>query len=247
MKLHHASSVAFALAFAPVAAASNAQYTFTGEAREDDSPVYEEHHAVIGECQDGRWRPATHTVEYRKPGESQPFATKSLDYKHSPLRPDMTFRQPDFEEVIEITREDENSLAILWQTPSGKTEEFQTDVDEAVVIDAGFDNLVRRHWENVTAAKSVDFRFLAPTRGEHYAFVMEPVSTDQTDAPHTVTIRPSGMVLRFLVDPITLGYDESGALTDYIGLSNIRKSEDGNFMVHIRYEVTERPECELTP
>lgn len=247
MNRYQIACVVFAASLPPAAFASESQFTFTGQASENGTPVYEEYHAVSGDCREGRWRPLTHTVDYRKPGETSPFATKTLDYQYSPLRPNMDFQQPDFEEVIEITRADEEALSILWQTPSGDTEQFRTDFDDAVVIDAGFDNLVRRHWDNVTADKSVDFRFLAPTRGKHYAFIMEPVSTDLTDAAHTVTIRPSGMVLRFLVDPIILGYDESGALTDYIGLSNIRKNDDGNYTVHIRYEVNERPDCELTP
>lgn len=247
MRIRSVTTLALALALASMAFASEARFTFVGKASENNSPVYEEHHAVTGECREGRWRPATHTVEYRKPGASDAFATKSLDYKHSVLRPEMDFRQPEFVETIRVTQANNDSLDIRWQTPAGETESFRTEFDEAVVIDAGFDNLVRRHWDRVTADKPVDFRFLAPTRGKHYAFVMEPVSTDKTEAEHTVTIRPSGMVLRFLVDPITLGYDETGALTDYIGLSNIRKSEDGNYTVHIRYEASERPDCELTP
>jgi len=247
MTLRPVLPLLIALGIAPAALAAEARFIFVGEASENGSAVYEEHHRVTGECRDGRWRPSTHSVDYRRPGQNDAFATKSLDYRHSPLRPKMTFEQPDFNELITITQPDETSLDIRWQTPSGDSESFQTAFDESVVIDAGFDNLVRRHWDRVTRDESVDFRFLAPTRGEHYAFIMEPAQTDRTDAEHTVTIRPSGMVLRFLVDPITLGYDASGALTDYIGLGNIRKSDETNYTVHIRYTVSERPDCELTP
>lgn len=235
-----------ALISSPSAFASDARFTFKGTASKSSTVVYEEHHSIVGECREGQWRPAMHQVEYRKPGTDEAFATKSLAYTHSALRPEMRFLQPDFGEVIAINRVDKDSLAIEWQTPTGTTEAYRTDFDDDVVIDAGFDNLVRHHWDRVTADKTVDFRFLAPTRGKHYAFIMEPASTDRTDAEHVVTIRPSGMVLRFLVDPITLGYDNSGVLTDYIGLSNIRESEDGNYTVHIRYDISERPDCELT-
>ncbi|MEX2475590.1 hypothetical protein [Marinobacter sp.] len=236
-----------AMLMVPAAYANDSRFEFVGKASEDGTPVYEEHHKVAGECRDNLWHPVTHSVEYRKPGERESFATKSLEYRSSVLRPEMDFKQLDFDESITVRQDGDGSLAIHWQAPSGGTENFSASIEDSVVIDAGFDNLVRRHWADVTSDQSVDFRFLAPTRGEHYAFVMEPVSTDQTEARHTVTIRPSGIVLRFLVDPITLGYDSSGTLTDYIGLSNLRKSEDNNYTVHIRYDVSKRPTCELTP
>jgi hypothetical protein len=52
--------------------------------------------------------------------------------------------------------------------------------------------------------------------------------------------------MRFLVDPIVLGYDADGLLTDYLGLTNIRKDKDTNYTAHIRYAIEAIPECELT-
>jgi hypothetical protein len=114
-------------------------------------------------------------------------------------------------------------------------------------VDAGFDNFVRQNWQSVVAGEPVEFRFLGPTRGEHYGFVLERVENDRVNADHVVQIRPTGMVLRFLVDPIVLGYSNSGALSDYLGLTNIRKNQDENYTAHIRYKVNTTPDCELTP
>jgi hypothetical protein len=77
--------------------------------------------------------------------------------------------------------------------------------------------------------------------------VLERVENEQIDADHVVQIRPTGMVLRFLVDPIVLGYNNAGALSDYLGLTNIRKNQDENYTAHIRYSVQTSPDCELTP
>ncbi|WP_297794216.1 hypothetical protein [uncultured Marinobacter sp.] len=247
MNTHQSLTVAAAWLLATGAFAAESAFQFVGKASDSGSLVYEEHHVVAGTCSGGTWQPDTHSVDYRKPDTDRTFATKELDYQHSPLRPEMAFQQLDFNESLIVKQADDNTLAIRWQTPSGKTEAFNVSFNDSVVVDAGFDNFVRRNWDSVVAERSVDFRFLGPTRGEHYGFVMEPASTDRTEAAHIVRIRPSGMIARFLVDPIILGYSDSGALTDYIGLSNIRESEDGNYTVHIRYEVTRQPDCELTP
>ncbi len=247
MNTRQTLSMAAAWLLATGAFAAESAFQFVGRASDSGSLVYEEHHVVAGTCSRGIWRPATHSVDYRKPVTGQTFATKELDYLYSPLRPEMTFQQPDFNESIIVKQADDDTLAIRWHTPYGQIETFDVSFNDSVVVDAGFDNFVRRNWDSVVSGRSVDFRFLGPTRGEHYGFMMEPAETDRTNAPHIVRIRPSGMIARFLVDPIILGYNESGALTDYIGLSNIRESEEGNYTVHIRYEVTRQPDCELTP
>lgn len=74
----------------------------------------------------------------------------------------------------------------------------------------------------------------------------EPVKHPDIQADYTFRIRPASTLLGFLVDPITLGYSKRGALTDYLGLTNIRKNPDTNYTAHIHYSVSTWPECELT-
>jgi len=227
--------------------AGAAEMRFTGEATplNADKVLYEERHVVQGSCSDGLFRPASHTVTYVR-SDSDSFAEKDLSYDQSPLRPTVDFRQPKFSEVMKIVNQGDSQLAIEWQTPDGDTERSTVDVTEDMVADAGFDNLVRTRWAEVTAGESFEFDFLAPTRGKAYGFVLEPADDDRIDAAYTVLIEPSGTILSFLVDPILLGYNENGALTDYLGLTNIRKDRDSNYTAHIRYTVETAPDCELT-
>ncbi|MET4024767.1 hypothetical protein ABIE59_000272 [Marinobacter sp. MBR-99] len=228
--------------------ASANQFRFTGTAKSNGSTVlYQEVHRVDGHCAEGVFEPQSHSVNYRKGPGDNPFATKQLVYEDSALRPAVDFRQPDFNELMKISYPDAERLSIEWQTPSGKVETFTVSFDERLVVDAGFDHLVRANWEKVTRGESVEFRFLGPTRGEHYGFVLEPTSNDQLNSDVVLRIRPTGLVLRFLVDPIVLGYNNDGALTEYLGLTNIRENANANFTAHIRYEVEQYPDCELTP
>ncbi|HEY9118141.1 MAG TPA: hypothetical protein VIN33_00225 [Marinobacter sp.] len=224
-----------------------AEVRFTGEATglDDDRAIYDERHVVEGECAAGLFRPGAQTVRYTRDGNRE-FAEKKLTYDDSVLRPTVEFRQPDFNEVMTITNLDDNELQIEWQPPGGGTENHTVKVTEALVADAGFDHLVRAHWPEVTAGETVEFDFLAPTRGKAYGFVLEPAEDERITAAHTVRIKPSGTILRFLVDPILLGYNEQGLLTDYIGLTNIRKDKDSNYTAHIRYRIETVADCELT-
>ena len=243
------TTVTVSLAMLATALPAVAQdFRFTGTATTGDgSVIYEERHAVDGTCEDGVFRPQQHEVAYHKPDTEESFARKTLEYEASVLRPAVDFSQPTFDENMEITYPEPETLVINWQTPRGDSERFEVDYTPNTVVDSGFDNFVRQNWQSVVAGESVEFRFLGPTRGEHYGFVLERVESDRVDADHVVQIRPTGMVVRFLVDPIVLGYNNSGALSDYLGLTNIRKNQDENYTAHIRYSVGTYPDCELTP
>lgn len=240
-------TVCLALMAAPLPAMAQ-DVRFTGTAStEDGDVIYEERHSVDGTCEGGVFRPQQHEVAYHKPDAAESFAGKALEYDASVFRPTVDFVQPTFDEKMVVTYPEPEILVIDWQTPRGDSERFEVAYPPNTVVDAGFDNFVRRNWQRLLAGESVEFRFLGPTRGEHYGFVLESAENDRVDADHVVQIRPTSMVLRFLVNPIVLGYSDSGALSDYLGLTNIRKNQDKNYTAHIRYSVDTYPDCELTP
>ncbi|MCG7199600.1 hypothetical protein MD273_07675 [Marinobacter pelagius] len=223
-------------------------FEFAGEARAENGDVlYTEHHRVVGECSQGLFRPLDHRVEYRDPAQSEAFADKVLRYQRSPVQPEVDFDQPRFDESLRIAYPGDDIIEVDWQMPSGETRAFNVPLAGRAVVDAGFDNLVRQNWSALQEGRPVEFRFLGPTRGELFGFILEPSDHPDLEAHLEVAIRPTSMLLRFLVDPIQLGYNSQGALTHYLGLTNIRKNPDTNYQAHIRYDITSYPECELTP
>jgi hypothetical protein len=240
------TSVLLALLTTAAPPVAGAVFEFSGTARHEGKVLYEEDHRVEGTCSEGVFAPVNHQVSYRNPQSRDEFATKTLSYNNSAFRPQLEFRQPTFGEALSITYPQEQVLNIVWQSPAGDTREFMVPFDQSLVVDSGFDYFVRANWERVQQGESVEFRFLAPTRGDHYGFVLEPATSVKVDADVTVQIRPTSLVLRFLVDPIVLGYSSDGALTDYLGLTNIRQDAESNHIAHIRYQVARLPDCELT-
>lgn len=237
-------AIAFVLA-APVALAGT--FEFQGQAIADNGDtLYTEHHQMQGECSAGSFAPTRHQVEYRSP-DGEAFAEKQLAFERSPLMPAVDFSQPTFSEQLTIGYSDNNEVKINWQTPKGARERYSVGVPDQLVVDSGFDHFVRSQWQTLTKTDSARFRFLGPTRGDHFGFVAEPVNNSEIDADLVVRLRPTSLVLRVLVDPIILGYNQQGALTHYQGLTNIRKNADTNYTATIRYEVDRYPDCSLLP
>ncbi|KAA1175218.1 hypothetical protein FWJ25_07330 [Marinobacter salinexigens] len=224
--------------------------TFTGTARQENGDtLYTETHSVSGTCGTGTFRPEVQKIAYQLREESASFARKILRYERSLLRPTVEFQQPDYSETLDIHYPDNDRLQISWTMAAGSNKEtrrYDLAYANDVVVDAGFDHLVRDNWKRVQEGRTVEFEFLAPTRGETFGFVMEPAMDSGISADHVVKIRPRGLVLRFLVDPIILGYNQQGFLTDYVGLTNIRKSRNENYTAHIRYTLDQAPACNLT-
>lgn len=231
----------------PIGVCASTTMTFQGVATSSNGELlYTESHQVSGLCESGQFRPTRQNVEYRHADGGTVFANKEIRYDNSVLRPDITFEQPDFRESLSISYPETARLLIAWVPPGEQKKTFTVPFSDNVVVDAGFDQLVKNNWRKIRSGEPVTFQFLAPTRGETYDFILEPADDDRVDADHVVQIRPRGMLLRFVVDPIVLGYSNSGFLTDYVGLTNIRKTKEKNYTAHIRYEVRRQSPCNLT-
>lgn len=225
-------------------------FQFTGSAETlDGKALYEEQHKVEGACDNGVFKPLKHSVTYvRKTEEGdETFAEKKLNYSQSDIRPTVNYQQSSFQESLKISYADSGAVNVVWQQPSGDIKRSSVDVSDNLVVDAGFDNLVRQNWDKIVSGESVKFRFLAPTRGTDYAFIVEPAQSQSLNADYVVQIRPDSIVLKFVMDPILLGYNDKGALTAYSGLTNVRDNADQNYTANIRYVVSAYPECELIP
>ncbi|MFL1405185.1 hypothetical protein ACJO2E_07565 [Marinobacter sp. M1N3S26] len=221
---------------------------FKGTATAPDSNrvIYQEFHEVSGTCTDGWWQPDRQDVRYVRPEDDKAFATKALTYPNSLQTPDVDFRQPSFGERLNIVRKGD-TLAIDWSIEGEEGGSWTLNPGPDLVIDAGFDHFIRANWTTLTTGDSVTFRFLAPTRGEAYDFVVEPAPEAINGAHHSFRIRPEGLIMRLAVDPIRLGYGDDGLLTHYQGLGNIRRNQDENYRVSIQYQATTRPGCALLP
>lgn len=218
---------------------------FTGEAREQDGDtlLYTEHHEQRGSCEGPNWIPETNQVTYRDP-DGNVIAEKTVDYSEAPERPGFVLEDQRFGERMEVRNRGDRKAVVDWRTTDGERKRFETTIPDNGVIDAGFEVMVRNHWDTlVEEGDGVEIRFFAPTRGKFYQFEAEPADHEAIDADHAFRITATGWVSTWFVDDIYLGYNSDRQLTDFYGLTNILKSPDENYTAHIHYRYEAPADC----
>jgi hypothetical protein len=127
-----------------------------------------------------------------------------------------------------------------------RTAEMPEQADTLVVppdgvIDVGFDEFARRHWNELAAGQSLSLPFLVPSRRVFYPF---NAKTDAaTVSATTMTVRLSiGAWYAFLVPHIDVIYDRaSRRLLRYEGLSNIRNDKGKSYNVRLEFPKAPAP------
>ena len=210
---------------------------------ESSALVYTEIHQQTGTCKGGRWRPAQDSVSYREPDGAE-RGTKSVDYRPEPLQPSYTLTDLKFDEHIRVVNDGDHATIVYEEFGTAEPQRFKVELSPEAVIDAGFDQWVVQNWNALLGGETLQFEFLAVTRGELFTFEATRIDEARATAgDNIIRIKPAGFLAGFFVEPIFLAYDDRGYLTDYMGLGNIRKNGEANHEVHIRYVYEELPTC----
>jgi len=140
-------------------------------------------------------------------------------------------------------------------TQKGKTtrKNYNPEPDEDILINAGLFNLVEREWSTLSAGEKVKFELAIPPPASRRTINMVVQATEYSSSPAaefmpnenlaTFLMVVSNRLLRFLVEPIHLGYyKDTKQLAFYQGPSNLQ-NEKGEAMkpVYILYERSEQP------
>jgi len=198
--------------------------------------LYTETHEVeLGEA--GEYRRAS--VSYDGPN-GQPIAFKKLDYSVERLRPELDFT--DFRTAQQVTVQHTGRALLLQTKKMSDLQLVKIPVEEEprlTVVDAGFDQLVGRYWEQLKAGEDIEFEVLALSRASMISFRL--YRTILSEQHVELAIAPANWLIRLLMDPIALKYDrQTGRLLEYQGVTNIQASVDGevsedNFTAWIKY------------
>jgi len=187
-------------------------------------------------------------VEYRDINQTL-IAKKKLSYKNNLLQPQV--RQEDLRhgELRQVLFSTHNTgipiIEIQYKQPNAEEEsKVSVDISDSLVIDAGFDEAVRKNWAQLLRGKIIKIDFLSPvhlktfnlsilrTENERFMIPVEGVNKEEV----SFVIRPSNHFISLFAKPLLLTYDKNNKrLLAYNGNVNITDKEGKTMEATIRY------------
>ena len=193
--------------------------------------LYRETHCISADGFD-------HEVIYQD-NDGKLIARKLLDFSTGATTPSFVQHNHYSSESIQVALADgQVSMAIIDSDGAqSKAAVARPDDSSPIVIDAGFDEFVREHWDQLVSGESREFQFPFADRSSLVELRIQPLTCSyDTQTDQCFRLDLSNWLLRVLVKPIELGYDsDSRRLTRYRGLSNIGDENGNGLQVDIRY------------
>lgn len=211
-----------------------AEAGYVGEAREPASGtlLYEEHHLL----RPGAAAPRERLVLYRCP-DGAAFARKHVDYAHARAAPEFALEDVRFGYREGVRRDAQGLQAFV--RPAASQAERRARLPDAthVVIDAGFDEFVRQHWDRLVRDETLPLDFVVPSRLGSFGFKLRRAGVDRIDGAPATRFRLSlGGLLGLFAADIEVSYrDSDRRLRRFEGLTNIRADRDDNFVARIDF------------
>ena len=179
--------------------------------------MYREQHWIRREGE----QPVERLVLYRCPNGSA-FARKQIDYRPSVLAPN--FMLDDHRAGYREGLRRSPGPAVFYRDNS-RTPERSVSVDSAqLVVDAGFDEFIRKQWAPLLAGKSLPLNFAVPSRLRSMSFSVSRAGEGQIAGEKSWLFRLKLTGLLGLIAPaIDVSYgQQSRRLLRFEGMSNLR-------------------------
>ena len=180
-------------------------------------------------------------VIYKDPAENI-FASKVADFSNSQFMPEFTLENT-LTGHEEKTRFIGNKYEVIFSESKNKTrKESQINYKDGAISDAGFDNFIIEHWDQIVAGKKFKRDFLVPSMQDFLSFriYQDAIVNKEGQSLRLINIEPDSFFVRVIAGTLKLYYDSGKpALRIFEGVSNMRDSEGDNYTVLIKYEDVE--------
>jgi hypothetical protein len=235
-------SLLSALAFSATAAATPLEgyvsYSSVARVRHSTQRLYGEQHVL--RYQQGRI--AERVVLYTC-RDGSAFARKSVSYSNA-LVPDFLLEDAS-NGMREGIREGatRGSQVVFYRERSGDPEKSgPVPSVPGLVADAGFDEFVLSHWETLTSGKTLEMRFLLPSRLDDYGFQVKRLRDDLIQGAPTEVfrLRLSGIWGWFLPGIDVYYRSSDHLLVRYDGISDLQDAAGDNYKTTIDFPVEDR-------
>lgn len=180
-------------------------------------------------------------IDYVK--DKKVFASKELKYATDPTMPTVLQKDFRFGEVRQAEVAEEK-IKLYYQANSDKRNSSASIARKNVdVIDAGFDNFVRIHWDELQSGKtiSINFASIAHLKALPLRISSRPLGKCDRNVSGTQStiycfyVEIDNAFLRMLLGNIKLVYDHQRRLEEFNGVVNILSEKESNQTATIHY------------
>lgn len=175
--------------------------------------------------------------------EGELLAEKQLDFSHDRHAPDVIRKDYRLDLSLTITTEDD--ITTMRAKRNGEAPLDATlEVDDKLVIDAGFDFFVQDQWRDLMARKEIKFRYLLPARKTAIKLKLKQRDCKAGQQQRVCfQVKATNWFVAALMPPIDLEYDKNSLrLLRFSGFGQLPDSNGKNQEVdiHYRYPDTEQ-------
>ena len=169
------------------------------------------------------------------------IVTKKIDYQKSRIHPD--FRQEDFRDgSLEAAKTEGGVTELTYRKNRKKAiETKKIRIPGPIVIDGGFTNFVKDHWQDLEKGEKISFNFAVPSQLDYFAFRMFKAQEITFGGKRAVIYKMEldQPILRAIFPAVMLTYNMSSRrLMQYEGISNINDKKGKSYQVRIIYPDT---------
>lgn len=217
------------------------RHCFNGYAYTLDSGEFryvEHHEQVLADGQPIRW-----LVTYYGP-QGHVIATKDMHFKADDTVPAYKFRIPADHYVEGITQQDGRWTMFRREGKNASRETESFEITKLMAADSGFHPLVQKHFAQLMAGETVEFRFAVAGNQSVVSMTAEKVDTTTFEGDPAVVFRAAldMFLIDWFVDPLLLTYDpQTKRLLEYRGIGNIHNAKGEVYPVRVSY-YTDVPE-----
>ena len=200
---------------------------------DNDALIYTEHHHEI--FSDGV---VIESKVIYKDKNGEVFAEKNIDFKGNYFLPEFSLIN-NMTGHRESTRYFDNTYKVEFLESSNKSLKKQSlEYSSGAISDAGFDNFIISHWQEITSGSKFSRDFLIPGMLRFFEFRIyeKEIIAQQGKKYRVLHIEPASFFLRTFAGTSKLHYEyDRPELHRFHGISNMRNEKGDNYKVDIRY------------
>ena len=200
----------------------------------DNTLLYSEHHYETVEDKLVRQS----RVEYRD-SSGEVFAEKKVDFQSNPYLPEF-FLLNDATGHLESTAYLDNKYKVRFlEKVNDKLKEKALAYTANAISDAGFDNFIISHWQEIIEGKQFTRDFLIPGMLRFFKFriYQDELVENEEGKFRVLVIEPNSFLIRAFTRANRLYYAfDKPELKKFEGISNMRDAQGKNYTVLINYE-----------